>query len=173
MFTIHTPQSAPEASRQALTGLERNIGFIPNLAATIAASPTAIGAFVGLQTSLRGSTLTGLEREVVGIAVSRHNRCEYSLAAHSSFARAQGADDETLAALLAGDALPEPRLEALRAFTDELLERRGHVDAEAAGISPEQALEVIAQVAYTTMANYSADVARTPIDAAFAALTRG
>lgn len=173
MFTLHTQQSAPEASVEALRGLERNIGFIPNLAATIAGSPTAIGAFVGLQTSLRGSTLTGLEREVVALTVSRHNACEYSLAAHSTFARAQGADDEILAALLAGEPLPEPRLEALHAFTSELLERRGHVDAEVAGISPEHALEVIAQVAYTTLANYSADVAKAPIDNAFAALTQG
>ena len=51
MFTIHTLQSAPEASQDALRGLERNIGFIPNLAAAIAGSPTAIGAFVGLQTA--------------------------------------------------------------------------------------------------------------------------
>jgi AhpD family alkylhydroperoxidase len=171
MFTIHTPQSAPEASQDALRGLERNIGFIPNLAAVIAGSPTAIGAFVGLQTSLRGSTLTGLERELVGITVSRHNRCEYSLAAHSTFARAQGADEETLTALLAGEPLPDPRLQALHAFTGELLERRGHADPT--GISPGQALEVIAQVAYTTLANYSADVAGTPIDDAFVTLTRG
>jgi AhpD family alkylhydroperoxidase len=171
MFTIHTLHSAPEASQDALRGLERNIGFIPNLAAAIAGSPTAIGAFVGLQTSLRGSTLTGLEREVVGITVSRHNDCEYSLAAHATFARAHGADDETVAALLAGEPLPDPRLEALHAFTGELLERRGHVDAD--GISPEQALEVITQVAYTTLANFAADTTKAPIDDAFVALTQG
>src|ERR1700754_1569641 len=158
MFTIH------EGSSETLAALERNIGFIPNLAAAIAASPTALQGFVGLQTALRGSTLTGLEREIVGITVSRFNDCAYSLAAHSTFARAQGGDETLVAALLAGEPLSEPRLEALRAFTLALLEQRGHVESE---LSPEEALEVIAQVAYTTLANYAADVSRAPIDAAF------
>ena len=42
-FTIHTAASAPDGSRDALAALEQNIGFIPNLAATIAGSPVAIG----------------------------------------------------------------------------------------------------------------------------------
>ena len=38
MFTIHSHPG----SRETLAALERNIGFIPNLAAAIAASPTAL-----------------------------------------------------------------------------------------------------------------------------------
>ena len=159
MFTIH------DGSRETLTELERNIGFIPNLAAAIAASPTAIKGFVGLQTALRSSTLSGLEREVVGVTVSRFNDCAYSLAAHSKFARMQGGDEALVAALVAGEPLADERLETLRAFTLALLEQRGHTDT--GGLSPEEALEVIAQVAYTTLANYAADVSGAPIDAAF------
>jgi AhpD family alkylhydroperoxidase len=158
-FTIHP------GSSETLATLERNIGFIPNLAAAIGASPTAIGGFVGLQTALRGSTLTGLEREVVGVTVSRFNDCAYSLAAHSKFARLQGADDALLAALVAVGPLADLRLEALREFTVEVLELRGHLSPE---LAPEEALEVIAQVAYTTFANYAADVSGAAIDSAFA-----
>ena len=81
MFTVHTAQSAPEGSREALAALERNIGFIPNLAATIAGSPAALQAFGAMQTALRGSTLSALEREVVGLAVSHENASRYSMAA--------------------------------------------------------------------------------------------
>jgi AhpD family alkylhydroperoxidase len=158
-FTIHP------GSSETLQALERNIGFIPNLAATIAASPTALAGFVGLQTALRSSTLSGLEREVVGITVSRFNDCAYSLAAHSKFARMQGGDEALVGALVAGEPLADERHEALRAFTLALLSERGH--AEVGGLSPEEALEVIAQVAYTTFANYAADVSGAPIDAAF------
>ena len=73
MFTVHTTQSAPAGSRDALAALERNIGFIPNLAATIAGSPIALQGFVAMQTALRGTRLSALEREVVGISVSRVN----------------------------------------------------------------------------------------------------
>jgi AhpD family alkylhydroperoxidase len=159
-FTIHP------GSSETLAALERNIGFIPNLAAAIAASPTALSGFVGLQTALRGSTLTGLEREVVGVTVSRFNDCAYSLAAHAAFARMQGGDDALVAALVSGSPLGDERLEALRAFALALLEQRGHVSAE---LGPEASLEVIAQVAYTTFANYAADVSGATIDDAFAA----
>src|SRR5688572_28141526 len=160
MFTIH------DGSRETLTELERNIGFIPNLAASIAASPTAIAGFVGLQTALRSSTLTGLEREVVGVTVSRFNDCAYSLAAHSKFARMHGGDEALVAALVAGEPLADERLETLRSFALALLNERGHTDT--GGLSAEEALEVIAQVAYTTLANYAADVSGAAIDAAFA-----
>jgi AhpD family alkylhydroperoxidase len=157
-FTIHP------GSDETLQALERNIGFIPNLAAAIAASPTALAGFVGLQTALRGSTLTGLEREVVGVTVSHFNDCAYSIAAHSKFARMQGAGDALVAALASGEPLPDVRLQSIRAFTLALLERRGHVTSD---LPPEVALEVIAQVAYTTLANYAADVSGATIDAAF------
>ena len=160
-FTIHP------GSGDTLQALERNIGFIPNLAAAIAASPAALSGFVGLQTALRSTTLTGLEREVVGITVSRHNDCAYSLAAHSTFARKQGGDSQLIAALVAGEPLADSRSEALRALTVALLEQRGHIVASE--LSPEVTLEVIAQVAYTTFANYAADVSGAAIDDAFRA----
>jgi alkylhydroperoxidase family enzyme len=171
MFTIHTPESAPEGSREALAALERNIGFIPNLAGTIGGSPTAIQGFLAMQSSLRRAGLTPVEREVVGITTSYANASEYSMAAHSTFALANGAAPEVVAALRAGEALSDPKLEALRAFTSAVLSERGHVsdaDLLEAGYSRENVLEVIAQVAYTTFANLVANVADTPVDEAFA-----
>ena len=152
-FTLHTADTAPEGSREALRGLERNIGFIPNLAAVIGGSPVAITSFVASQTALRSSTLTPLQREVVGITVSRFNSCEYSIAAHTKFAHAQGDPDD-------------PAHDALRAFTLDLLEGHGHVTD--APLEHEQVLEVIAQIAYTTLANYVANVAEPSVDPAFA-----
>jgi AhpD family alkylhydroperoxidase len=174
MFTIHTAANAPEAARASLTTLEQNVGFIPNLAGTIAGSPAALGGFVGLQSQLRGTTLSALEREVVGVTVSRANASPYSLAAHSAFAARAGADPATVSALRAGEPLDDPRLEALRAFTAAVLDAQGHVDATAplaAGYSREQVLEALAQIAYTTFANLVANVAKTPVDDAFTRTT--
>jgi hypothetical protein len=66
-FAIHTLDSAPDGSKQPLVSLQQGLGFIPNLAATMAESPTLIEAFIRLQQSLSRSTLTGVEREVVGL----------------------------------------------------------------------------------------------------------
>jgi AhpD family alkylhydroperoxidase len=147
-----------------LRELEQRVGFIPNLAATIAGSPVAIAGFVALQGALRETRLTALEREVVGLTVSAENACEYSLAAHSAFARKAGGSPELVAALRAGEPVDDPRLRELQELTRALLRERGHVP------SHQDALEVITQIAYTTFANYAANVARTPIDEAFAAV---
>jgi AhpD family alkylhydroperoxidase len=169
-LTIHTTDSAPEASREALQALERNVGFVPNLAATIAGSPVAMAGFVAMQSSLRRSELTPIEREVVGVAVSRANECGYSVAAHSTFAAAQGAAPEVIDALRSGDELPDAKLEELRGFAERLVETRGHAEPPA-GFSAQIVLEVVAQVAYTTLANLVANVAETPIDPAFEPVT--
>jgi alkylhydroperoxidase family enzyme len=174
-FTIHTRESAPEGAQDALAGLERNIGFIPHLAATIAESPAAMQGFVSMQTSLRRSALAPLAREVVGLTVSHENSSPYSMAAHSTFAQGLGAPDAVIAALRAGDDIPDPALQALREFTLEVVRTRGHLPEEDltafldAGWSRENALEVVTQVAYTTMANLVANLADTPVDEAFEA----
>ena len=172
-FTIHNHESAPQASHEALAALEKNIGFIPNLAGTIAGSPAALQSFVSMQSSLQGSSLTPVEREVVGLTVSHENSCEYSMAAHSTFAVAHGAATDVVAALRAGGELPDARLEALHVFTNELLSEHGHVPAAQvdaflqAGYSDANVLEVVTQVAYTTLANLVANLADTPVDEPF------
>jgi AhpD family alkylhydroperoxidase len=167
MFTVHTVSSAPSGSADALAALERNVGFIPNLAGVIAGAPVALTGFVALQTALRGSRLTALEREVVGLTVSRFNACAYSLAAHARFAAGAGGSDALIAALRAGEPLDDERLERVRAFTESVLDERGHVTAT---LDAEETLEVLTQIAYTTLANYAADVSGAPIDDAFRAL---
>jgi AhpD family alkylhydroperoxidase len=150
-------------SEAPLRELEQRVGFIPNLAAATAGSPVAIAGFVSLQGILRETKLTPLEREVVGLTVSAENECEYSLAAHSVFARGAGGSDELVAALRAGEPVADARLRSLQQLTQNLLRKGGHVEAR----GDEEVLEVITQIAYTTMANYVANAARTPIDGAF------
>jgi len=148
-------------SEAPLRELEQRIGFIPNLAAAIADSPVAIASFVAQQGALRHTNLTPLEREVVGITVSAENECEYSLAAHSVFARKAGGTEELIAALRARRPVDDERLRSIQEHTLSLLRERGHVQPH------DDALEIITQIAYTTMANYVANAARTPIDEAF------
>src|SRR5262249_29375915 len=76
-FTMHTLDSAPPESVPALRTLEQGLGFVPNLAATMAESSVLITGFVDLRKTLAGSDLTGVEREIVALAVSLENDCDY------------------------------------------------------------------------------------------------
>jgi alkylhydroperoxidase family enzyme len=77
-FHLHTIESAPAPSAASLRTLQRGLGFVPNLAATMAESPTLISGFVTLRTTLAGGELSGVEREIVALAVSLENDCDYS-----------------------------------------------------------------------------------------------
>jgi AhpD family alkylhydroperoxidase len=172
-FTVHTQETAPDESRSHILLLAERIGFLPNLAATLSESPAAIGGFVHLQTLLHRCTLRPIEREVVGLTVSYANRCAYSMAAHSTFALKFGADDALLSALRSGHLVADARLRAVQQFTRAVLATSGHLgpsqldSALDAGFSREQLLVVLTQIAHTTLANLTANLADLPIDEAF------
>ena len=172
-FPVHTAESAPDGSAEALKGIESRVGFVPNLAATMAGSPVLVTAFGDMQPTLGRSTLTGLEREVVALTLSHANTADYPLAAHGRFAVMQGGSPELVDALCAGGTLTDARLDALATFTRVMIQTRGHVPTPAldaflaAGYTAENVLEVVAQLGYTTMANLVANIAGPPIDEAF------
>jgi uncharacterized peroxidase-related enzyme len=174
-FQIHTLQTAPAEAIPALRALEQGLGFVPNLAAAMAESPALITGFVDLRKTLAATgTLTGIEREIIALAVSIENNCDYCMAAHSTFALMQNAAEEAVTAARAGDAPEDPRLAALYRFARTLVAKNGHVSGEDTqallnvGYSRSAVLELVAQVAHTTMANLAHSISHAPVDQAFA-----
>ena len=172
-FQIHTIDSAPADSAAALRALERGLGFVPNLAAAMAESPALVSGFVDLRQTLSSGELSGVEREIVALAVSLENDCAYCMAAHSTFALMQKADEEAVTAARAGDAPEDPKLGTLYGFARSLTAQRGHVTEEEieallkAGYSRGALFEVVAQAGHTTLANLAHSVTKAPIDGAF------
>jgi uncharacterized peroxidase-related enzyme len=173
MFEIHTVDSAPTQSAPALRALEGALGFVPNLAGTMAASPALVNGFVDLRKTLAASELSGVEREIVALAVSLENDCDYCMAAHSTFALMQGADEEAVRTARGGDAPRDPRLAALYRFARALVANKGHVTEQEtqalldAGYSRGAVFDVVAQVGHTTLANLAHSISGAPVDQAF------
>jgi uncharacterized peroxidase-related enzyme len=171
-FEVHTIDSAPEDSARALRMLEQGLGFVPNLAATMAESPTLINGFIDLRNTLASGTLSGVEREIVALAVSLENECDYCMAAHSTFALMQNADEAAVAAARRGDAPADPKLGELYRFARRLVATKGHVSEQdtdaliAAGYSRAALFEVVAQVGHTTLANLAHGISDAPLDSA-------
>lgn len=176
-FPVHTLESAPAASRGALGELAKAYGFLPNLAGAVAESPATLGALLGFMAAYdsKEMTLSPLERQIVLLAVSVKNRCEYCAAAHSMLSSANGLARAEIDRVQNGKPLTEARLEALRLFAEAVLEARGWVsDADlarffAGGFSKAQVFEVIFGVALKTLTNYANHVARPPVNDQFAA----
>jgi uncharacterized peroxidase-related enzyme len=70
------------------------LGFVPNVLAAYAFDNAKLETFVALHNDLMlaPSGLSKLEREMIAVAVSSHNRCYYCLVAHGAAVRTTSSD---------------------------------------------------------------------------------
>jgi alkylhydroperoxidase family enzyme len=174
-YSIHTIDSAPEKSKPALKGLEQAIGVIPNLAATMAESPTLLNGFVGAFGNFHSGTFTGGQKQVLLLSNAVANPCAWAVAFHTTMALKEGVAREHVRAVRERRLPTDAKFAALSGFTRSLVEKRGHVDESdlaafaAAGFGPDQVLEVIAGLAVSVMANYTGNITKPVLEAAFQA----
>ncbi len=80
----------------------REIDFVPNVWKTLAVHPPTLRRlWDGLREVMAPGRLDTLTKEMIAIAVSATNGCEYCLWSHTAAARKQGLDDEMLGELMA------------------------------------------------------------------------
>ncbi len=160
-FVKHTPDSAPAKSRPLLEGTIAKLGFLPNLYAHLAEAPAALEAYFALAAQFEQTSLSPAERQVVLLAASVENGCEFCVAAPSMMAGMSQVPDDSIEALRAAAELPDPRLNALADFTRSLVRDRGWATQAAsaafleAGFDGQQALEVVLGVSMKTLSNYA------------------
>ena len=174
-FQLHTPESAPEQARALLQGARDKMGFVPNLYAHLAGAPAALEAYFGLSAQFDKTSFNPVERQVILLAVSVENGCEFCVAAHSMIARRMAkAPDAVVDALRDRETIPEARLQALATFTRAMVRERGlvaEVPLQAflkAGFTHQQALEVVLGVTMKTLSNYANHLTKTQTNAEFA-----
>lgn len=176
-FTLHSPQTAPDGSRERLAAIEAGWGFIPNLHRTLAESPAVLEAYDTLSGLVGRSSLSPAEQQVAFLAINVLSECEYCTAGHSVLARKAGVAPDAIAALREGRPIADARLEALRRFAEAVVAQRGFVgDAAveaflAAGFTRAQVLEVVLVAGMKAISNYANHITHTPLDA-FMAETR-
>jgi len=119
-----TLENATEATRPTLEGVQKKIGFLPNLFKTLAVAPAALDAYVQASATLGKTSLSAKEKEAVYLATSQVNGCDYCLSAHTLFASKAGLAAEEIIDARHG------RLNAFAALAHQLTETRGHLSDE-------------------------------------------
>src|SRR5690554_2874884 len=73
---------------------QEKLGFVPNVLQAYAFDMAKLEAFVAMYNDLMlaQSGLSKLEREMIAVAVSSHNRCYYCLVAHGAAVRQLSGD---------------------------------------------------------------------------------
>lgn len=161
MFTAHTTESAPAGSAEVLQGVRDKMGFVPNLFAHLAESPTATKAYAQLSELLGQSSLSPQQLQISLLATSIENRCHFCVAAHTAGGTKANVAQQTLDAIRSETTPDDAKDAALVQFVRRVVRDRGWVpesDVNAfldAGFSEEQVLDVITAVALKTLSNYS------------------
>lgn len=88
-FSIPDVQSLPEDIRERLLAVEQKAGFIPNVMRVLARRPAEFRAFMAYHDALMegDSGLTKAEREMIVVATSGANHCQYCVVAHGAILR--------------------------------------------------------------------------------------
>ena len=152
-----------------LNAVKAQIGMIPNLFATLAKSPTALNSLLSINDLISKGNLTSSEREIIALATSQANSCHYCVSAHTLLGKNAGLNAEQMLGARAGNG-GGGRVKAIAAFTKAVVEQRGHVDSKtldqfkADGLTEVDFLEIISNVAATTLTNYTNNISRTEID---------
>lgn len=172
---IHTASSAPREARAVLEAIKRTHGRLPNALGVLAGAPAALQAHQALAAAFDATSFDPVERQVILLTASAENGCRYCVAVHSTLAPDDGLDAEMVAALRSGAMLTDPRLDALREFTVQVVRKQGFAEQDeiqrflAAGFQPHQVLELLTGVALKVLTNYANGLAQTPLDEAFTA----
>jgi uncharacterized peroxidase-related enzyme len=142
---------------------QEKLGFVPNVLKAYGFDMAKLGAFVAMYNDLMlaPSGLSKLEREMIAVAVSSHNRCYYCLVAHGAAVR-QLSGDPVLGELMVMNyrAAPlSPRHRAMLDFAVKLTAEPWAVEDEdrtrlrAAGFSDRDIWDISAVAAFFNMSN--------------------
>jgi AhpD family alkylhydroperoxidase len=136
-------------------------------------APALAKAYPTLAALFDETALTPVARQTVPLTVSVANGCDYCVAAHTVIASMQKVPDPVMRAARTGAPIPDPKLEALRRVTAEVVRTRGRPSGGepdafvSAGYSRAQVLAVLLGVGLKTLSNHTNHIAATPLDPAF------
>jgi len=167
-INVPTLESVSQNNRAILENLKSKLGFVPNLYATFAHSENGLSnvlAVGNLKTSLSTK-----EKEVIFLAVSQVNQCEYCIAAHTVIGKANGFTENQIIEFRQGKSSHNKKLDALARLSTNLAENRGSASPEvlenffAQGYTEGSLVDVVIIVGEKTMANYLHSATQVPID---------
>ncbi len=168
-------EQAPEGMQATYEAAEKKLGTVPNLLKVMSSSPALTNSYMGVQANLQQySTLSKDEINLVQLAISVENGCQYCTSGHSMIATMRDKTPEDVLSDVAHKrAMKDPKKNALITFSRVLYESKGRVTEEQlkafldAGYTRPQALDVIACIAAKVMSNFTNQLAHTEVDAAF------
>jgi len=167
-FKVPTRSEVSETNQAIFDNLEKAVGFVPNLYATFANSENGLKNFLDFANAK--SSLKTSEKEVINLAVSEFNQCQYCLSAHTAIAGMNGFTPEQITEVRSGSASFDSKLDVLAKLARNMAENRGATspsvvaDFFSAGWTKENLIDTVNQVGEITITNYLHKTTDVPVD---------
>ncbi|MBV6442156.1 MAG: carboxymuconolactone decarboxylase family protein [Haliscomenobacteraceae bacterium CHB4] len=167
-FQVPVREQVSSVNQAAFDMLQKGLGFVPNLFATLAHNDTALADYLALQN--RKTTLRAKEREVINLVVSQVNECLYCLSAHTALGKMNGFSDEQILEIRSGEASFDPKLDALAKFVHHATVNRSKPSAEtverllAAGYTKANLVDIIVVIGDKMITNFLYGATQIPVD---------
>lgn len=167
----HTLHTVPDGSREIAGALERRMGSLLNIHATMAHSPVVLAAYHGMSQAIAlHGTFDARTREAIALAVANQNECDYCQAAHTASGRRTGMSEAQIRQIRLGEVDFDARIAAITELARSAAANTGDVPDAVwqagldAGWHYDELVEAFAHVAVNLFTNYFNHYARTDLD---------
>ncbi|MDO1450521.1 carboxymuconolactone decarboxylase family protein [Rhodocytophaga aerolata] len=171
MKNIQVPdkEQVSEESQELFGQLQKRLGKVPNLYATIGYSAHALKAFLQFEESLNHGAFNAKEREAIALVVSEVNGCNYCLAAHTVAALKRGFTQEETFLIRSGRA-SEQKMNTIVQLAKSIAENKGKPEEGTVeqffsiGYTEAALMDLIGLVTVRIYTNYVYALTHIPVD---------
>ena len=166
-FSVPTREQVSSNNQAIFDNLQKALGFVPNLYATLAYSKNGLEKYLAYQNAK--TSLSNKEKEAVNLIVSQVNGCVYCQSAHLVLGKMNGFSDEQLLDIRKAKST-DAKLNALVQLAADITKTRGYanpalVDAFfAQGYTNENLVDLILQISDKTAMNYLHNLTKIEVD---------
>lgn len=172
-FKVYDISNAPSESRVDLEKIKLGHGNVPNVYAVMAEAPSLLKGHIALKELFNKATLSMHDRKLVLLTLSREIGSPYDIAVHSGAAEKHNVPADVIEAVRTGMLLKDKKLQSLRSFTANVVQKRGAVtesdvkDFLAAGYTRANILEIVLAAGMVSLTAYTNLIAGTALDTQF------
>jgi alkylhydroperoxidase family enzyme len=127
-FAHITPDQLGEDAQPVLDHVRKAFGFVPNLTVVMALSPRSLKGYFDNLKVFGQSSFSPAEQQLVLLTSSVVSEVPYAVAVHTALAKGAGLDEAVIQALRQRQSIGDPKLEALRQFTESAARQGGKVE---------------------------------------------
>lgn len=163
------PEKAQGQLKDIYQAMQKKMGKVPNIFKLMGNSPAVLKGYVSMSEAQDALSLNPKVRELIALAVSQANQCNYCLSAHSAIGQQAGLAEQDILHAREGKAA-NAKTQAILTFVRAVVEKRGHLDDAAlsqlktAGVTDAEVVEILFVIQTTMFTNYFNHIFDTEID---------